>query len=31
MNIDGLIGIAFGIMVGINFGILVSGMIVRWA
>lgn len=29
MNIDVLIGIVFGIMVGINFGILASGIMVR--
>jgi hypothetical protein len=29
MNIDALIGIVLGIMVGINFGIWISGIVVR--
>lgn len=29
MNIDALIGIVLGIMVGINFGIWMSGIVVR--
>ncbi len=29
MNIDALIGVILGIMVGINFGIWMSGMVAR--